>query len=234
MPAKSPWKGGESTAWRRENRPCTCPALTCVKHGYDRTMRGKRAEQQPHRGALAGGHAKGFPDGPYAGERSADADGFAGFGRYPKGFLHHVLKLRLLGEGVTRPDVLHICSGTLSASERWTVDVRADAKPRVIANGCALPFRESSFKAVALDPPYSDQYARNLYGVENPRPSWLLREAARVVVPGGRIGILHVAIPFAPAGCRLVRVWPVSTGVGFRIRAFTIYQRDQDALPGTT
>lgn len=157
----------------------------------------------------------------------ADPDGYAVFGRYPKGFLRHILKLRLLGD-VRRDDVLHVCSGTLT--ERWTVDVRPEARPRVQAAGEALPFRDASFPAVLMDPPYSDAYARNLYGVENPRPAWLLREAARVVVPGGRIGILHVAIPFPPPGCHLVRVWPVSTGVGFRIRALTIYERAQAGL----
>lgn len=159
----------------------------------------------------------------------ADPDGFAVFGRYPKGLLSHVVRIGLLGQ-VTRDEVLHVCSGTLSATERWTVDIRPEAKPRVIADGRALPFRAASVRAVMLDPPYSDQYAQNLYGVENPRPSWLLKEAARVVMPGGRIGMLHVAVPFAPPGCRLVNVYGVSIGVGFRMRALTIYERQQDQL----
>jgi hypothetical protein len=159
----------------------------------------------------------------------ADPDGFAVFGRYPKGFLRHALKVGLLGD-VDRQDVLHVCSGTLSETERWTVDLRPQARPRVIADGRSLPFRDASFPAVMLDPPYSDQYARNLYGVENPRPSWLLKEAARVVQPGGRIGMLHVAVPFAPPGCRLVKVYGVSTGVGFRVRGFTVYERQQAGL----
>ena len=162
-------------------------------------------------------------------QATADPDGYAVFGRFPKGLLRHVLKLQLLGD-VRRAEVLHVCSGTLT--ERWTVDVRAAARPRVQANGCALPFRAASFRAVLIDPPYSDAYARNLYGVENPRPSWLLREAARVVMPGGRVGIMHVAIPFAPPACRLVRVWPISTGVGFRIRALTIYAREHARFEG--
>lgn len=159
----------------------------------------------------------------------ADPDGFAVFGRYPKGFLAHILKQRLLGD-VRRDEILHVCSGTLSDTETWTVDLRAEARPRVQASGTALPFRDASFRAVMLDPPYSDEYARNLYQVANPRPSWLLREAARAVVPGGRIGILHVAVPFSPPGCRLVNVWGISTGVGFRIRALTVYERGQDEL----
>jgi len=141
-----------------------------------------------------------------------------------------VLKIRLLGD-VARADVLHVCSGTLSETEPWTVDLRPQARPRIIADGRMLPIRDASFPAVMLDPPYSDRNARNLYGVENPRPSWLLTEAARVIQPGGRIGILHVLVPFTPPGCRLVKVYGVSMGIGFPIRAFTLYERDQAELP---
>lgn len=163
------------------------------------------------------------------GREMVDPDGFAVFGRFPKGWLEHVLRLQLLGD-VGRDDILHVASGTLGPSERWTVDIRPEAKPRIVADGTKLPVRDASFKAVLIDPPYSDEYARNLYGVDNPRPSWLLREAARVVVPGGRIGLLHVAVPFAPPGCRLLKVYGVSCGVGFRIRAFTVFERNQDSL----
>jgi len=159
----------------------------------------------------------------------ADPDGFAVFGRFPKGWLNHILQQSLLGR-VRREEILHVCSGTLSESETWTVDIRPQARPLVIANGCHLPFRDASFKAVLLDPPYSDQYARNLYGVENPRPAWLLREAARVIQRCGRIGILHIAVPFAPPECRLMKVYGVSTGPGFRIRAFSVYEKEQSRL----
>lgn len=130
----------------RRDRACTCPSSLCLKHGFDNQRRG-----------------------------AADPDGFAVFGRYPKGFLAHVLKLKLLGD-VQRQEILHVCSGTLGPTER-------------------------------------------------------LREAARVCTGGGYIGILHVAIPFVPPSCRLVTVYGISTGVGFRIRAFTVYRKTQDGLP---
>lgn len=170
------------------------------------------------------------PPGHLKSNAREDPDGFAVFGRYPHGFLDHVIKQQLLGD-VRRDEILYVCSGTLGPAEKWTCDVRREARPLVQASGTALPFRDASFAAVMLDPPYSDQYARNLYGTENPRPSWLLREAARVVRPSGRIGMLHIAVPFAPPGCRLIQVYGVSTGVGFRIRAFTVYERAQSDLP---
>jgi hypothetical protein len=154
----------------------------------------------------------------------ADADGFAVFGRYPVGFLRHIRTAQWLGR-VRPEEILHVCSGTLGPEQAWTVDIRAEARPRVIATGTALPFRSESFRAVMIDPPYSDQYARNLYGIAMPRNAALLKEAARVLVPGGRVGLLHVAVPFAPPGCAVVNVWGVSTGVGFRIRAFTVYEK---------
>ena len=156
-----------------------------------------------------------IPPGHWTSNQDADPDGFAVFGRFPKGWLTHVIKAELLGR-IRRDELLHVCSGTLGPDEAWTVDIRPEASPRVVASGTALPFADASFKAVLLDPPYSDEYARNLYKTENPRPSWLLKEAARVVVPGGRVGILHVAIPFAPPACRLVTVWGISTGVGLQ------------------
>ena len=240
--------------------PCTCgvagpatgPSIDCPRHG-PRRKRAKEGgrwgprqgpDSPPYRQALAGGHERGFPNGPkapaYEGPRGipyvtdeqaeGDPDGFAVFGRYPKGWLSHVIRLRFLGD-VRRDEILHVCSGTLGPVERWTVDLRLEARPSVVANGCQLPFRDASFEAVMLDPPYTDAYARNLYGTENPRPSWLLKEAARVVVPGGRVGMMHVAVPFAPPGCHLVTVEAITIGPGFRVRAFTVYERGQPELP---
>lgn len=159
----------------------------------------------------------------------ADPDGFAVFGQFPYGFLSDVVRMKLLGD-VPRQSILHVCSGALSDHERWTVDIRPGARPSVVAKGQALPFLSASFSAVLIDPPYTEEYARNLYRSEFPRPSHLLREAARVVRPGGRVGLLHIAVPITPAGCEFVTSFGVVPGPGFRIRAFTVYERRQDSL----
>ena len=161
--------------------------------------------------------------------KEADPDGFAVFGQFPHGFLADVLRMRILGN-VTRDEVLHVCSGTLGPRERWTVDMRLAARPSVVARGEALPFRDACFPAVLLDPPYTEEYARNLYRSEFPRPSHLLREAARVVRPGGRIGLLHIAVPITPPNCDFITSFGVVPGPGFRIRALTIYERRQVGL----
>lgn len=148
------------------------------------------------------------------------------FGQYPQGLISKVLPwLRC-----RRDEVLHVCSGCLPPGEGTRVDVRPDARPDVIADGRALPFADSSFAAVMLDPPYTEQYARDLYGTDYPLPAHLLREAARVVRPCGRIAFVHYLVPMPPEGTFHVKVLGCSTGFGFPMRAVTIYEKEQDGL----
>lgn len=150
------------------------------------------------------------------------------FGVYPQRFLPWVLKL--LGNPAHR-DLLHVCSGALKREVLgYRLDLRARAAPDVVADGRALPFQTASLRAVLIDPPYTVEYARSLYDTDYPRPSHLLREASRVLKPGGRIGFVHYLVPNPPPGCSLVLVKGLTQGCGYRIRAVTIYERDQAEL----
>lgn len=150
------------------------------------------------------------------------------FGMYPAGFIAKILPwLRC-----ERRQILHVCSGGLLKGEGIRVDLRPEAKPDVVADGRALPFVDASFPAALIDPPYSAHYAKELYGVDYPRPSHLLAEAARVVVPGGRVGIVHYIVPNPPPGTHHVKTFGLSMGFGYPMRAVTFYQREQAALPG--
>lgn len=148
------------------------------------------------------------------------------FGQYPRALIGKLLPwLRC-----ERREILHVCSGALPRGEGIRIDIRPEARPDVLADGRALPFADGSMAAVLLDPPYTPQYSRDLYGVDYPRPSHLLAEAARVVRPCGRVGIVHYLVPMPPPRCRLIRVMGLSTGFGFPMRAVTIYEREQDGL----
>lgn len=149
------------------------------------------------------------------------------FGQYPRGLLNQLMPyLR-----ATRREVLHVCSGALRRGEGLRVDLREAARPDVRADGRALPFRSGVFRAVMIDPPYTEGYARDLYGIDYPKPSHLLAEAARVVRPCGRIGFVHYIVPYSPPCCRLIKVLGLSTGCGYAMRAVTIFEREQDGLP---
>lgn len=145
------------------------------------------------------------------------------WGCYPIGFVDWAL-----GAIECRAsDVLHVCSGALGHDVGGVrLDLRATAAPDVRADGRNLPFRGGAFTGVLIDPPYSLEYARDLYGGTYPRPSHLLREAARVLRPGGRVGFLHFLVPMPGSPLLSIRrTWGVTTGCGYRIRAFTVLQR---------
>lgn len=148
------------------------------------------------------------------------------FGQYPRALIGKILPwLRC-----ERREILHVCSGSLPPGEGIRVDVKPEANPDIVADGRALPLDDGSVAAVMIDPPYTEQYAQDLYGVEYPRPSHLLAEAARVVRPCGRIAFVHYLVPMPPPGCKLVTVRALSTGFGFYIRAVSIWEREQGRL----
>lgn len=148
------------------------------------------------------------------------------FGQYPRRLIGKMLPLLRC----RRDELLHVCSGALPPGEGIRVDIRPAARPDILADGRSLPLASSSVAAVLIDPPYTRQYAKDLYGVEYPRPAHLLAEAARVVRPCGRIGFVHYLVPMPPAGCRHVKCLGLSTGFGFPMRAVTIYEKEQDRL----
>ena len=147
-------------------------------------------------------------------------------GMYPAIFIARILPwLRC-----DRREVLHVCSGGLPPGEGIRVDIRAEALPDIVADGRNLPLADASQAAVLIDPPYTERYAKELYGTGYPRPSHLLAEAARVVRPNGRIGFVHYILPNAPPGCRFIKAFGLSTGWGYPMRAVTLYERKQSSL----
>ena len=142
-------------------------------------------------------------------------------GQYPKGFLTFLATVL----GTDRHRILHLCSGSLPPGEGIRVDRRAAASPDVLADARRLPFSDCTFHAVAIDPPYSVEYARDLYGIEYPRPSHLVAEAARVALPGARIALLHFLVPPSPPDLTFEAVHGITTGIGYRIRALTVWRK---------
>lgn len=149
------------------------------------------------------------------------------WGAYPKDFI----KWAARAMRCNRQDIVHFCAGTLPKGEGFRIDIRAETEPDLVADCCrALPLEAGSAGAVLIDPPYSTEYAEDLYGTEYPRPSALLAEASRIARPGAAIGMLHFLVPLPPAGATIEHVYGVTTGPNYRIRAFTIFRRAQQDL----
>lgn len=151
-------------------------------------------------------------------------------GGYPINFLERAYATL----GVTDPArVLQLCSGGVQVGV--TVDIRVDVTPRVVADVRRLPFADESFDWIMADPPYAESYAENLYGTGSsyPRPGQILREAARLLRPGGRFGLLHYLAPMPRVEwkVRLSGVWGVYLGTNMAIRCWSVYEKFGPQLP---
>ena len=108
------------------------------------------------------------------------------------------------------------------------MDVRVERAPRVVADGRDLPFRDDSFQWVLADPPYSQEYAANLYGTAEhyPSPHALVAECLRVLRPGGHLGFLAYHYPsYRRLDWKLVGLFAVVTGFSRRTRMFSVFQK---------
>lgn len=148
------------------------------------------------------------------------------YGQYPRALIPAMLPWLACG----RHEVLHVCSGSLPPGEGIRVDLRPEACPDILADGRKIPLPTGSVAAVMIDPPYTEHYARELYRVPYPRPAQLLREAARLVRPGGRIVFVHYITPKPVKGTVFVKAFGLSTGFDMPMRAVSIYQRDGGQL----
>jgi SAM-dependent methyltransferase len=121
--------------------------------------------------------------------------------------------------------VLHLCSGSMKIG--ICVDIRAEKNPTIVADCRSVPLGDNSFDFIMADPPYSEDYASNLYQTEAvyPKPGQILKEACRLLRPGGLVGLLHFQVPMSRKPLKLVKVYGVTTGAGYAIRAWTLFQK---------
>lgn len=184
-----------------------------------------RRGRQRDDGTAATGHPVLFDMRP-----AIELDIFPSGGGYPVGFVEaaaHLLEADLA-------DIVHVCSGSVRGG-RLTIDMRPEAGPDVVADARWLPLGAATVRAFLIDPPYSQDYAEDLWqlGHAYPAPIVILREVAHALEPGGRVGFLHHLVPVLPPELKQVGVYGVSTGQGYRMRAFTVAERRGQDLGAT-
>lgn len=148
------------------------------------------------------------------------------FQRYPSRFIHNLKKV--YPEMVTNK-TLHMFSG--SEEFGFTVDFREETGADLIADFRAIPLGDESVEAVLADPPYADHWQGQWHG-ELPKPKHILREAARLVKPGGLIGILHIIIipAYKEFGVKRIALHPILTGPNNAIRVFNVFRKESNDL----
>jgi SAM-dependent methyltransferase len=138
-------------------------------------------------------------------------------GGYPNGFLQALKRKGYWGE-----KRLHVCSGTVQ--DGTTIDIKPEIitsetsgskvyRPTIVADvSRGIPLPDDSFDVAIIDPPYSDEQARMLYGLPLLSVPALLKEAQRVVRPGGYVVILDLRNwgDLRPKGMEWVALLPVN------------------------
>src|SRR5262245_60165370 len=140
--------------------------------------------------------------------------------RYPGRFLANVRRTypELLGSGT-----LQMFSG--SSGFGVTTDLREETGADIIAPFDAIPCPDASFDNVLADPPYADHWQGQWHG-DLPKPKHILREAVRLVRPGGLIGILHIIVipAYREYGVERIALHPVLCGPNNAIRVFNVFR----------
>ena len=150
---------------------------------------------------------------------------FSEGGGYPKGFLEWAYEIM----GVHDPSiVLHLCSGSVITGVR--VDIRPETSPDIVADCRRIPLKDKSFQFVLADPPYSQEYATNLYGTGDtyPKPFEICREACRLLKVGGKFGLLHFQVPMFRKPLKLLGVYGITQGLGYNIRAWSLFKKESE------
>lgn len=141
----------------------------------------------PGRVGANAGKSRGTGHGPMFGhpKHAVHFGEFPDGGGYPLGFMEWALGEmgNVAGIEPDPRDVLHLCSGSVKTGVR--VDIRPEVKPDIVADCRHVPLPDESFDWIMADPPYSAEYAKNLYGTEDayPKPGQILIEATRLLRP---------------------------------------------------
>lgn len=80
---------------------------------------------------------------------------------------------------------------------------------------------------ILIDPPYSEADAAKytVGAAAYPSPTLLVKNAIEALPIGGKVGIIHYALPRCPKNAKFVALVGVACGFGNRLRCFTVFQR---------
>ena len=105
-------------------------------------------------------------------------------GCYPLHFEKHLPRL------LETDNYVHFFGG--KATTGYRIDIKPELNPDLVADvQTRLPFPDNYFSGGKADPPYNEEFAKDLYNCDYPQWSKWTHELVRIVKPGGLIGIMN-------------------------------------------
>jgi len=140
--------------------------------------------------------------------------------KYRGGFpLHFEKKLLRL---YNHPEkILHTFGG--KAEHGIRIDLKKEVDPDIVGDAHNLPIKDDYFDIVILDPPYSDEYSKEMYNTGPVHLEKAMREAVRVTKIGGRIVLYHIYLWHTLKGTILERRIFIGTRIYHLPRIASIY-----------
>ena len=113
-------------------------------------------------------------------------------GAFPNGFMAWLKKMGWIGE-----KRCYLCAGMVDDAEAVRVDIRPECRPTHCEDARHTSLPSNEFDTVILDPPYSLELAKSLYGTEKffAGIDGFTKEAARICKAGGVIITLTYQVP---------------------------------------
>ena len=147
-------------------------------------------------------------------------------GGFPRGFEAKLYALLGLSD---RSQVLHPFGGRAEFGIRCDLNTSIrgyDISPDHVLDAHELPNEWSErFPVVVVDPPYSNDEARDLYGTPKLRPKTYMAEAVRVCQPGGFVVHYHKYLAPRPELCLWHAVITVVTRVHHTARIVSVFRK---------
>ncbi len=157
------------------------------------------------------------------------------YGAYLGGFPERARALL----GVNLNDsVLHVCGGMAKhypykrgfGKNDFTLDIDPEVDPDFLqdARDPWPTWAGLGWKGALIDPPYSEADAEhyNSGASAYPSPNLLLKRAFEVLVPGGRVGIIHYVLPAKPSKDAIfVACVGICCGFNNRIRCYSVFEK---------
>lgn len=161
-------------------------------------------------------------------------------GAYPDRYLQYMEHYVTGVCGLPWNPLAHFFSGSIKGDgvDVVTFDVNAEQSPTHLVNLTKdpAPVPDNSFAVVLADPPYqhkgydaaTELYSDPKYGGGKPVKRYsFVKEAVRVLRPGGIFAVMHV-LPYAtPAGTSRQAIIGVTTGTTQVIRVVSVFRKDR-------
>lgn len=104
-------------------------------------------------------------------------------------------------------------------------DISIGVFPDVVCDSHSLPFDNNSIDFVLVDPPYSNEEAKEIYSTPKLKPMTYIREASRVCKPLGYVALYHkLMLPRPPQTVYDKRIF-IGTRVWHLSRICTVFQK---------